>query len=255
MELGLRGRQALVTGSSRGIGRATAEALLREGASVCLCARGADGLERSREELSSLGKVTAIAADVSKPEDARRVVEHAIAQLGGLRILVNNVGGSGGAGAFDQATETQWRQVLELNLFATVWSSGPAVEWMKHNGGGAIVNIGSIFGREYATSAPYTAAKAALTALTKEMAVDLARYGIRVNSVAPGSILFPGGSWDRRQRDNPGLVKKLVDEQLPFKRFGRPEEVASAVVFLCSEKASWITGASLPVDGAQGRAF
>src|SRR4051794_9212239 len=103
---------------------------------------------------------------------------------------------------------------------------------MKAHGGGAIVNVGSVFGREYATSAPYTAAKAAITALTKEMAVDLAAHRIRVNQVAPGSVLFPGGSWDKRQKANPDAIAKMVDEQLPWKRFGRPEEVADAAVYL-----------------------
>jgi len=136
-----------------------------------------------------------------------------------------------------------------------VWCSQHAVEHMKARGGGCIVHINSIYGREYGTSAPYTAAKAGLTALTKEMAIDLARHRIRVNGVAPGSILFPGGSWDRRRQTQPEKVEKLVREELPWGRFGTPEEVADVVVFLCSERARWVTGATVPVDGGQGRAF
>jgi len=163
--------------------------------------------------------------------------------------------GSGGAGSFDQATAPQWKDVMDRNLMSAVWCSQRAVELMRERGGGCIVHINSIYGREYAASAPYTAAKAGVTALTKEMAVDLARHRIRVNGVAPGSIFFPGGSWDRRQKAQPEKVEKLLREEIPWGRFGTPEEVADIVVFLCSERARWVTGATLPVDGGQGRAF
>ncbi|WNG21488.1 SDR family NAD(P)-dependent oxidoreductase [Cystobacter fuscus] len=256
MDLELKGKSALVTGSSRGIGRAIALSLAREGVRVCLSARGAPGLEAVAAELRASGaEVASIAGDVATPEGAQAAVDAAVRAFGSLDILVNNVGGSGGAGSFDVATAGQWTAVLDSNLLATVWCSQHAVAQMKTQGGGCIVHINSIFGREYATSAPYTAAKAAVTALTKEMAVDLARHRIRVNGVAPGAILFPGGSWDRRRQANPEKVEKMVREELPWGRFGTPEEVADVVVFLCSSGARWVTGATLPVDGAQGRAF
>jgi 3-oxoacyl-[acyl-carrier protein] reductase len=256
MDLDLKGRAALVTGSSRGIGRAIATALAREGVRVCLSARGAEGLETTAAELRGSGaEVVTVKGDVATPEGAAAAVDAAVRAFGALDLLVNNVGGSGGVGAFDVATAPQWKDVLERNLLAAVWCSQHAVEHMKARGGGCIVHINSIYGREYGTSAPYTAAKAGLTALTKEMAIDLARHRIRVNGVAPGSILFPGGSWDRRRQAQPERVEKLVREELPWGRFGTPEEVADVVVFLCSERARWVTGATVPVDGGQGRAF
>ncbi len=255
MNLELTGKSALVTGSSRGIGRAIATALAREGARVCLSARGEEALEQAATELRATGaEVATFVGDVATVEGATAAVDAAVKAFGALDILVNNVGGSGGAGPFDQATAAQWTEVLERNLMAAVWCSQRAVEFMRSRGG-CIVHINSIYGREYASSAPYTAAKAGLTALTKEMAVDLARYRIRVNGVAPGSILFPGGSWDRRQKAQPEKVEKMVLEELPWGRFGTPEEVADVVTFLCSERARWVTGATLPVDGGQGRAF
>ena len=256
MDLALTGRTALIIGASRGIGRAIAASLAREGARVALVARGEEALRATVAALRAEGaEAHAIVADVATEAGAQAAVGQAIETLGGVAVLVNNAGGSLGSGTFEKATAAQWREVLDLNLMAAVWCSQAAVGWMQAHGGGAIVNVSSICGREYCATAPYMAAKAALIALTKEMSVSLAKHHIRVNSVAPGSVMFPGGSWDRRAQSDPERIAKMQRDELPMGRFGTPEEVADVVTFLCSGRASWMTGACVPVDGAQGRAL
>jgi 3-oxoacyl-[acyl-carrier protein] reductase len=255
MDLELRGKRVLVTGASRGIGRAIALSLAREGAELALVARGREALERAVAEAQALGaQAHAIVADVASSSGAAAAVEDSLRLLGGLDALVNNVGGSLGARAFDAVDEEAWRRVLDVNLMSAVYTSRHVVEALKRQGGGGvIVHISSICGVEYCTSAPYIAAKAALTGLTKEMGVDLACHKIRVVAVAPGSILFPGGSWDRRHKDDPALIARMLKDELPWGRFGEPREIADVVTFLCSPRASWVTGTTVVVDGAQSR--
>lgn len=253
MELGLRGKVVLVTGASRGIGRAIAEAFAAEGCRLCICARGRQTLEEAAAVLRQRGaEVLAVAADVTQPDQVEHVVQAALERYGRIDVLVNNVGGSTGAG-IAETSDIEWQQGLELNLLSSVRMSRAVVPVMRRQGGGAIIMISSIYGRESGGRMVYNAAKAAQISLTKAMARELGGQGIRVNTVAPGSILFPGGGWERRMQADPEGMARFVQQEMPYGRFGRPEEVASVVVFLASERASLVNGACIPVDGAQGR--
>ena len=258
MDLGLTDKVAIVTGSSRGLGLASARSLAAEGCRVCICARGE---ARLREAASAVGaaagdpaRVLEVAADVSQPDGVNAVIDRTLETFGALDILVNNVGLAGGGGLLE-TSDDQWREAIDQTLFPAIRASKQAVPHMQRRGGGVIVIIASIFGREAGGRMAYNAVKAAQISLAKSLAQQLASSGIRVNSVSPGSILFEGGSWWRRQQADPAGIAEFVKRELPFGRFGRPEEVGDVVAFLCSERASWISGTSVVVDGSQSRAF
>ncbi len=256
MDLQLKDMIAIVTGSSRGLGLASARALAAEGCRVCLCARGAARLHEAAADVARaaghVDRVIAVEADLSTADGVSAVVSRTVERFGGLDILVNNIGLGRGAGLLDTPDEA-WQEAFDFTLYPAIRASRAAVPHMKARGGGAIVFISSIFGRETGGRMVYNAVKSAENALSKSLARQLAKDNIRVNAIAPGSISFPGGSWWTRQQEDPAGIAEFVKRELPFGRFGRPEEVGDVVAFVCSPRASWISGACLPVDGCQSR--
>jgi 3-oxoacyl-[acyl-carrier protein] reductase len=256
MDLQLAHKVALVTGSSRGLGFASAAALAAEGASVTICGRDAARLSQARDAiLERTGRpeaVLAVQGDLATADGPADVVAKTIERFGGLDILVNNVGLGKGAGLLD-TPDTVWQEAFDYTLYPAIRASRAALPHLRARGGGAIVFIASIWGRESGGRMTYNAVKAAEISLSKSLARELAPDGIRVNTIAPGSILFPGGSWHQRQQADPEGIADFVRRELPFGRFGTAEEVGQAVAFLASPRASWISGACIPVDGCQGR--
>ncbi len=258
MNLELTNKVAIVTGSSRGLGLASARSLAREGCRVCICARGEARLHDAAAEIAADGvspaHVLPVVADLAAADGVKAVIDRTVATFGGIDILVNSVGLAGG-GTLLETSDEQWQEALDQTLFPAIRASKLAVPHMQKRGGGVIVIVASIFGREAGGRMAYNAVKAAEISLAKSLAQQLAPAGIRVNSVSPGSILFEGGSWWRRQQADPAGIAAFVKRELPFGRFGRPEEVGDVVAFLCSDRASWISGTSIVVDGCQSRAF
>ena len=247
MDLHLAGKKVIVTGASKGIGLAIANEFAKEGASVSICARGRESLESARELVAGNGgNVYADICDVSDKKSLIRYIENAVQNLGGLNILVNNPSGFGRSD-----DEDGWQVGIDIDLMALVRASWTAVPFIEKTGGGSIIHTSSISGLTSSLrTPPYGAVKAAVIQYTKTQALQLASKNIRVNCIAPGSIDFPGGTWDDAKKNNPKLYAG-IQNSIPFGRLGRPEEVAKLAVFLASDAASWVTGETVAVDGGQ----
>ncbi len=261
MDLGLHGKQALITGGSQGIGLAVAHALAAEGCHVALCGRSSERLAAAARALAGHAgvEVVPLPCDVLSAAAIDGCVAQLLARWDGVDILVNNVGGnSAGPAAPDEAGDRLWVEVYERNALAAVRFTTALLPSMRRRQWGRVVTVTSRLGREGGGGTPwYNMAKAAQTSLMKSLAMnpELARAGITFNSVAPGAVLTPDGEWaGRRQRDPDGFARR-VDEKCPLGRLGTPEEVADVVVFLCSVRAGLVNGAAIAVDGAESRSF
>jgi 3-oxoacyl-[acyl-carrier protein] reductase len=247
MQISLAGKRAVVAGGSRGIGRSIALAFAAAGAAVSICARGQAALDATKNEISTHGvKAHAGMCDLADKDAIAAYIAAAAQALGGINILVNN---ASGFGASDD--EAGWAKSIDIDVMATVRASHAAVPLIEQAGGGAILNISSISGyRASGRTAPYAAVKAAVINYTMSQALALASKKIRVNAIAPGSIEFPGGTWEKRKTSDPNLYNAIM-RSIPWGRLGTPEEVANAALFLCSDAATWVTGQTLTVDGGQ----
>ena len=251
----LDGKVAVVTGGASGIGRAIATALAIRGATIAIADIDQSLAMETSQALEAEDYVTGIfMCDVSDKSQVERLFNGVVTTYGHVDILVNNVGRAGGSGVVE-TTDDEWQSAFNETLFPAIRASRLAVPHLRKRGGGVILMIASIWGRESGGRMTYNAVKASEISLAKSMAQQLAADNIRVNSVAPGSISFPGGTWHRRQQSDPEAMKEFVREHLPFGRFGRAEEVGAVVAFLASARASWISGASVTVDGCQSKSL
>ena len=245
--LDFSGRRVLVAGASKGIGRQMALAFAAAGAQVSICARGQAGLDAVAAEARARNlTVHTRATDLADPAQIQAWLQAAAEALGGIDVLVNNATGYGMSD-----DEDGWAASLQIDLMAAVRASRLALPWLRASHDACILNLSSIAAQQPRPgAAPYAAAKAALSQYTTSQALALAGERIRVNAIAPGSIAFEDGLWDRRRRDDPALYHATL-AKIPFGRFGHPQEIADAALFLCSPLARWITGQTLAVDGGQ----
>lgn len=258
MDLELRDRVTVIAGSSRGIGKAIAHRFLQEGARVLISGRDPQTLQRTLEEFRAqfaADRVASYCGDLCQMEDIRAYLNTAIERWAAIDIAVANIG-SGRGKPFEASNRAEWTRMFEVNLFGGMDFVHEVLPIMKAKGSGSICLIASIAGVE-ALEAPltYTAAKAGVVAAGKSLARLMAEFKIRVNVVCPGNILFPGGDWDHKLKANPAEVEAYIKKEVPLKRFGTPEEIADCVAFLCSFRASFVTGACWVLDGGQTRVF
>lgn len=245
----LDGKVAIVTGASRGIGRAIALGFAEAGADVAVAARSEDDLETLAKEIDALGRrALAIRTDVRKREDIEALVDRTVAELGGIDVLVNNAGGSNFTSPLVGLRPEGWDKLLSLNLDSVFHGTQLAAQKMLEHGGGSIIQISSVAGIEGAPGlSPYSAAKGGVRLFTQAVAKELAGSGVRVNSIAPGWIETPLNDWIVRDDS----VRQAIEAMIPMGRIGQADEVVGAAIFLASDAASFVTGTTLVIDGGQ----
>jgi 3-oxoacyl-[acyl-carrier protein] reductase len=258
VNLSLQNRVALVAGSSRGIGKAIAAAFLRQGCRVCITGRTEAPLSQALTEFEVLfgkDRIISFCGDLTDPASAPEALRKTHELWGRLDVVAANLGSGSGKPGWQLESE-EWERLFRENFWGSVRIAQAAIPLLAENKHGALLFIASITGVE-ATPAPlpYSAAKAALINYSKNLASQVAKLGIRVNSIAPGNILFPGGSWERRLEKDKNKTMQMIDSNVPLGRFGTPEEIADLAVFLCSDAATFITGACFKADGGQTRSY
>ncbi|HLO81063.1 MAG TPA: SDR family oxidoreductase [Chitinophagaceae bacterium] len=248
MDLGLTGKNAVVTGASKGIGKSIAMSLAKEGANVAICARGEEALRLAEKEMASTGvKVFAAVCDVGNHQSLDEFLENARTHLGSVDILVNNV-----SALRSGDDDADWEASINIDLMGSVWATKKVIPWMIEAGSGSILFVSSISALEAGSPPSYAAMKAAVISYSKTMAVQLASKNIRVNTIAPGSVEFDGGVWDMAKLHNRPLYD-LVLASSPLGRLGKPDEIGDVAAFMVSPRASLLTGTCISVDGGQHR--
>ena len=255
MDLGLKDKVAVVSGSTRGIGKAVAAGLLEEGCVVYITGRDGDTLEAVWEDFSERydGSVFKFKGDLTVTGEVETLIKTVMDGHGRVDVAVANIGSGSSVPGFD-VDDDEWERVMALNFFGAVRFSRAALRHMVERRSGSVVFIGSIAGMEAIPAPlPYSTAKCALLSYSKNAADLVGKDGVRVNVVSPGNVLFDGGTWDRKLKEDRAGVESYIERAVPLKRFCTPEEVADAVCFLASERAAFVTGANFVVDGGQVR--
>ncbi len=246
MDLNLRGKRVLVTGGSRGIGKAIASAFIKEQSIVGIAARNMDELLKAKKELGA----DIFQTDLNSESEREDLIASFINRYNGIDILINNAGASHGDTVMNTSLQ-EFEAAMQLNFISAVHLSQLAAYYMKLNGAGSIINIASIYGREAGGYPTYNASKAALISFTKSFSTEIIKDNIRVNGIAPGAVFHPNKTWLKRLQKDPDFIKNYSKSRIPAGRLGRPEEIANVAVFLASEKSSWIVGSTINVDGGQ----
>ena len=253
MDLGIKGKVAFITGGSRGLGKAAAISLAKEGVNIGICGRTQSSIDNTINEIKEFGiQCEGFLVDISNIKTIEKLYQNITNKLGQIDILVNNVGGSKAKGNFTETSLDGFQETFDLNLFGSFELMKLVTPNMIDKKWGRIINIASIWGREYGGNISYMASKAALIATTKHAGVSLAKHGVLVNSIAPGSIAHPEGSWERFQNENPkSVVEEFISNNLPMGKFGWAEPVGDLVAYLSSQRIGLITGSCIVIDGGQ----